>query len=339
MEAKCVRFGKKSHAHVACFSPDGQVRLHRTSELMRFDARNPQSLVTGSSDGFVEVWDASSGKLRTDLLFQQQEAFMMHDSAVLAASLSRDSELLATGSADGILKVWQLHSGACVRRFGAAHAASITSCAFSRDATHVLTASCDATARVHGLKSGRLLNELRGHSSFVNCAAYTADDADILTAGADGTLRSWNSRTGEPGAVTRLPPSTPDAAPQPLLAVVPLPGNCALVCPRGGSLYVVSLAALASGVACVLRNLPHGCSPSAAPREFVAAAVSARGGFVYGMCCDGTLCCFDMASEAGNGASRVVAAHAGDGLGVVCHPHRPLVATFGGDGTLKLLKP
>jgi hypothetical protein len=26
-------------------------------------------------------------------------------------------------------------------------------------------------------------------------------------------------------------------------------------------------------------------------------------------------------------------------LGVACHPHRPLVATFGGDGTLKLLKP
>ena len=287
----------------------------------------------------MEVWDASSGKLRTDLPFQQQEAFMMHDSAVLAASFSRDGELLATGSADGVLKVWQLHSGACVRRFGAAHAASVTSCAFSRDATHVLTASCDATARVHGLKSGRLLNELRGHSSFVNCAAYTADDAAILTVGADGTLRSWNSRTGEPGAVTQVPPSTPGVAPQPLLAVVPLPGDCALVCPRGGSLYVVSLTAAAGGVGSVLRALPHGRTPAAAPRDFVAAAVSARGGFVYGMCCDGTLCCFDLASEAGDGAPRVLAAHAGDGLGVTCHPHRPLVATFGGDGTLKLWKP
>ena len=286
----------------------------------------------------MEVWDASSGKLRTDLLFQQQEAFMMHDTAVLAASLSRDSELLATGSADGVLKVWQLQTGECVRRFGAAHAASVTSCAFSRDGTHVLTGSCDATARVHGLKSGKLLKELRGHASFVNCATYSADEATIFTAGVDGTLRVWDSRTGEPGAVVRLPPSAADAAPQPLLSVVLLPGDCALVCPRGGALYVVSLTAAAGGVGSVLRALPHGRGPSA-PHDFVGAAASARGGFVYGICADGTLCCFDLTSEAGNGASRTVAAHAGDGLGVVCHPHRSCVATFGGEGTLKLWKP
>jgi WD40 repeat-containing protein SMU1 len=295
-------------------------------------------LVTGSSDGFVEVWDAGSGKLRTDLLFQQQEAFMMHDSAVLAASISRDSELLVTGSADGVLKVWRLHTGECVRRFGAAHAASVTSCTFSRDGTHVLSASCDATARVHGLKSGKLLKELRGHTSFVNCATYTADEAAILTAGADGTLRFWDTRTGEPGAVARMP-SSPDAAPQPLLAVMPMPGDCALVCARGGALYVVSLTAAAGGVGCVLRILSHGRSSSATPHDFVAAALSARGGFVYGMCADGALCCFDLASEAGKASSRIIAAHSGDGLGVACHPHRPLVATFGGDGTLKLWKP
>ncbi len=286
----------------------------------------------------MEVWDAGSGKLRTDLLFQQQEAFMMHDSAVLAASISRDSEMLVTGSADGVLKVWRLHTGECVRRFGAAHAASVTSCTFSRDGTHVLSASCDATARVHGLKSSKLLKELRGHASFVNCAAYTADEAGIITAGADGTLRFWDSRTGEPGAVARLP-SSPDAAPQPLLAVMPMPGDCALVCARGGALYVVSLTAAAGGVGCVLRALSYGRGSSATPHDFISAAVSARGGFAYGMCADGALCCFYLANEAGKESSRVVAAHVGDGLGVACHPHRSLVATFGGDGTLKLWKP
>ena len=286
----------------------------------------------------MEVWDACNGKLRTDLLFQQQEAFMMHDSAVLAASISRDSELLATGSADGVLKVWQLQTGACARRFGAAHAASVTSCAFNRDGTHVLTASCDATARVHGLKSGKLLKELRGHSSFVNCAAYSADDAAILTAGVDGTLRLWESRTGEANAVIRLPSSAADASSQPLLVVAPLPGDCALVCPRGSTLYIVSLSAAAGGVGCVLRALPQGRG-HAAPHDFVAAAVSARGGFVYGFCADGALCCFDLSSDAGKGPSRTVAAHAGEGLGVVCHAQRYLVATFSGDGTLKLWKP
>jgi WD40 repeat-containing protein SMU1 len=37
------------------------------------------SLVVGSDDGILEVYDAGSGKLRTDLAFQAADEFMMHD--------------------------------------------------------------------------------------------------------------------------------------------------------------------------------------------------------------------------------------------------------------------
>ena len=72
---------------------------------------------------------------------------MMHEDPVMALSFSRDAELLASASTKGevkvggcrglvvsvrcrcltiCLQVWRILSGACVRKFPAAHSASVT---------------------------------------------------------------------------------------------------------------------------------------------------------------------------------------------------------------------
>jgi WD40 repeat protein len=48
--------------------------------------------------------------LFTLLFGSEQDAFMMHDEAVLCADFSRDSEMIASGSQDGKIKVCSLCS-------------------------------------------------------------------------------------------------------------------------------------------------------------------------------------------------------------------------------------
>lgn len=77
--AAVVAFGAKSHAEAAAFAPGGD------------------SLITGSVDGFLEVWDPEAGQLKRDLPYQDAEEFMMHETPVLCLCLSRDGAAVVSG--------------------------------------------------------------------------------------------------------------------------------------------------------------------------------------------------------------------------------------------------
>jgi WD40 repeat-containing protein SMU1 len=321
MVSKTIKFGEKSHPECAVFSPDGQY------------------CVSGSVDGFVEVWDYQTAMLRKDLPYQEEGSFMMHDKAVIAVCFSKDSELLATGSQDGQVKVWRVSSGQCARRYEKAHNEGVTYITWSKDSTQILTASFDHTVRAHGLKSGKTLKEYRGHTSYVNSAVYTRDNAKVITGSSDGHVIVFDAKTTESLNTLSPPPPTH------MSSTIQYAVNIALIAPQMPALQAdeddtlilvctrTNTILLMNEKGQVLKSFSSGRKERG---DFVAMCLSPKGEWLYACAEDHRLYCFSIETGALEQTMKVAEKEV---IGLAHHPTRNIVAVYAGDGTLAFLKP
>lgn len=147
-----------------------------------------QTLVSGSNDKTIKIWQISTGKLI--------RSFKGDSGAISSVAISADGNFVAAGSHDtpkSNVKVWDLKTGNLIHTL-LGHHKPVNCIAISPDAQ--ILASASNKIKIWHLQKGDRLCTL-WHSFTVNSAAISPDNSILASGSSDNKIRLWNPLTGE----------------------------------------------------------------------------------------------------------------------------------------------
>ncbi len=147
---------------------------------------NGKSLVTGSNDRSVIVWDAATGKI--------QRVYQGHMKEVTCVAIRPDGLQIASASEDGSIRLWPL-TNSDEHKSVADASDNLWTVAYSPDGRTFATGGADRKIRVYDTNSGKLLNTLEGHKGAVTAIVFLTPNKLASTSG-DKTLKIWDVAAG-----------------------------------------------------------------------------------------------------------------------------------------------
>ncbi len=159
---------------------------------------NGETLVSGSYDNTVKLWNLKTGKLIKTL--------EGHKEAVTSVAITPDGQILASGSNDNTVKVWDSKSGELLRTLDT-NKAAVTSIIINPDGENLISANTNKTIKFWNLKTGELQRTLKAETVSL---AISADGKTLFSGNNDGTIQLFDSFTGKL-LKTLTPPKSEDA--------------------------------------------------------------------------------------------------------------------------------
>jgi WD40 repeat protein len=143
------------------------------------------SIVAGSKDGTLRVWDVRTGELRREI----PHAIRSLDDLAIAAGGA-----YAVTVGGGTLQVWSLSTGARVADLSALAAAAVV--AADPAGTLVVAGSNDGTVTAMDFTTGRRLWQTRAHRGQAISLAIAPSRRLVASGGTDSFIYLWNGSTG-----------------------------------------------------------------------------------------------------------------------------------------------
>eukprot|EP01006_Ploeotia_vitrea_P001847 TRINITY_DN105784_c0_g1_i1.p1 TRINITY_DN105784_c0_g1~~TRINITY_DN105784_c0_g1_i1.p1 ORF type:complete len:629 (-),score=61.91 TRINITY_DN105784_c0_g1_i1:243-2129(-) len=145
-------------------------------------------LVTGSKDTKMMLWDITKGKRVQNGIFEG------HTSDV--QTLHMGGNVVVSGSADHTIRTWDIAKRSCTAILRG-HTARVTHVQFHGD--RLVSGSSDRTVRVWAISSRQCVAVLTGHTDSVFCLQFEGNR--LVTGSSDKTIRLWDLATNDCVAV------------------------------------------------------------------------------------------------------------------------------------------
>ncbi|THH20907.1 hypothetical protein EW146_g562 [Bondarzewia mesenterica] len=163
-------------------NPYHKLHLEGHDHAVRALAARGRTLVSGSYDSTVRVWDTITGECKWVLVGHTQKVY--------SVVLDSVRNLACSGSMDSTVRVWNLQTGECQHTL-MGHASLVGLLGLSP--SHLVSAAADSTLRVWDPDTGDLNHILSAHTGAITC--FQHDEFKVLS-GSDGTLKMWDIRDG-----------------------------------------------------------------------------------------------------------------------------------------------
>ncbi|KAH9952176.1 WD40 repeat-like protein [Amylocystis lapponica] len=163
-------------------NPYHKHHLEGHDHAVRALAARGRTLVSGSYDCTVRIWDIITGTCKWTLVGHTQKVY--------SVVLDINRNLACSGSMDGTVRVWNLHTGQCQHTL-TGHTSLVGLLGLSP--SYLVSAAADSTLRVWDPDTGEHHHTLAAHNGAITC--FQHDEFKVLS-GSDGTLKMWDIRDG-----------------------------------------------------------------------------------------------------------------------------------------------